>query len=665
MRALLVFLLLSAQVLGADAFKALKLTGTADGNGQSFLGLKKVEAQEFKGDISGCTGLPQGPSGPQGIQGPTGPTGPQGPKGDKGDAGASGPQGIQGPKGDTGDTGPQGSQGIQGATGPKGDTGAAGPQGPQGIQGEVGLTGSTGAMGPQGPQGVQGPQGETGPAGPTGATGPQGPQGIQGPKGDTGATGPQGETGATGPQGIQGPAGASASLQTSATITIPVATGTGLVVIGGTNQTGPYMRITDALGNLKMTVDATGSIGIGGTATSTATLNGIRVSGLPNAMLSLTGSNEFRVISQSNGWLAFQNITGNSNFAQFTGVGLFGLGIGGSVTPAARIHAMASTYAAGMIETIRLDTNYTPTNGNGEYISFNAYTSGTTFVQAGRVGGMLTDITAGAYKGVVVFYTANGAAPTEAGRFDELHNLVITGTNSTAPQAWPLSSGSSIMTRDTYGFERLFEPVLDVKTLDLSQSSNASAQTDAGGSLAMLQLTAASAVANNFARARFTEGMVSQGASIPLNRPWAIGVMFDTNIGTTAGNYFFINVGVSGTTELAARGVAFKMLTSGSAQLQIHDGSVLTVRDFNTTTAGGKYNVILRWDGTSTLSCYSGYGFGGTAVPRPAWAASLTRAPGANSATAADITFLNFAPGSLSGGVSPTFYIKQVKILEQ
>ncbi len=101
--------------------------------------------QGIKGDTgaTGATGA-AGAAGAQGVKGDTGAagvagsngaTGTTGPQGIQGMTGATGAQGV---KGDTGLTGPQG---IIGLTGPTGADGTNGSTGAQGIQGATGATG--------------------------------------------------------------------------------------------------------------------------------------------------------------------------------------------------------------------------------------------------------------------------------------------------------------------------------------------------------------------------------------------------------------------------------------------------------------------------------------------------------------------------------------------
>ncbi len=178
----------------------------------------------------GATG-PQGPAGAAGADGATGPQGPagaDGATGPQGPAGADGATGPQGPAGADGATGPQGPAGADGATGPQGPAGADGATGPQGQQGLAGVDGATGPQGSQGPAGADGATGPQGPQGPQGATGPQGNQGNQGLQGIQGVQGPQGPQGPQGAQGAQGPQGVPGTSAANNSVTVSLASQTGL-----------------------------------------------------------------------------------------------------------------------------------------------------------------------------------------------------------------------------------------------------------------------------------------------------------------------------------------------------------------------------------------------------------------------------------------------------
>lgn len=182
---------------------------------------------------------PSGPAGTQGTQGNTGAVGPQGVQGAQGSVGPSGPQGTQGTQGNVGAVGPSGPQGVQGSIGPSGPQGNQGAQGNTGAVGPSGPQGNTGAVGPSGPQGIEGIQGLTGVAGPSGPRGPQGPQGPQGAastvSGPQGPSGPQGSastvSGPQGPQGPSGPAGVNGVTSITGGSNIVLSTSTGAVSI--------------------------------------------------------------------------------------------------------------------------------------------------------------------------------------------------------------------------------------------------------------------------------------------------------------------------------------------------------------------------------------------------------------------------------------------------
>jgi prepilin-type processing-associated H-X9-DG protein len=95
-------------------------------------------------------------------------------------SGIQGLQGIQGASGIQGLQGIQGASGIQGLQGIQGASGIQGLQGIQGASGIQGLQGIQGASGIQGLQGIQGASGIQGLQGIQGASGIQGLQGIAG-----------------------------------------------------------------------------------------------------------------------------------------------------------------------------------------------------------------------------------------------------------------------------------------------------------------------------------------------------------------------------------------------------------------------------------------------------------------------------------------------------
>lgn len=165
--------------------------------------------------------------------------------------------------------------------------------------------------------------------------------------------------------------------------------------------------------NQKLVISNTGNVGIG-TATPTEFL---QISG-GNILLD---NNQFLKIKDSTG--AVKNVIGMT-----TGNNIqIGTSSGGSVqmttTGSARMQAIKSL--AGIADVFNIRNNVAAGNNNGAAIDFtlNRTTSGMTDVA--RIAGLITDITDGAYKGALAFYTSNNAAPAEVMRIDNSGNVGI------------------------------------------------------------------------------------------------------------------------------------------------------------------------------------------------------------------------------------------------
>lgn len=91
----------------------------------------------------------------------------------------------------------------------------------------------------------------------------------------------------------------------------------------------------------------------------------------------------------------------------------------------------------GIRDQARIDNTVTAANGSGSSLQFAANRTGTTDTVIAGVAAIITDITAGAYKGALILQTANNAVPAERMRIDNLGDVIITtavvsGTGTTA-----------------------------------------------------------------------------------------------------------------------------------------------------------------------------------------------------------------------------------------
>lgn len=85
------------------------------------------------------------------------------------------------------------------------------------------------------------------------------------------------------------------------------------------------------------------------------------------------------------------------------------------------------TSGSGVTEAARLQNIVTAANDNGASLTIaaNRTTSGLTDIA--RVTGLIADISQSAYKGALVFSTADGAAPAERVRIDSTGRMALTG----------------------------------------------------------------------------------------------------------------------------------------------------------------------------------------------------------------------------------------------
>lgn len=84
----------------------------------------------------------------------------------------------------------------------------------------------------------------------------------------------------------------------------------------------------------------------------------------------------------------------------------------------------------GLREHFLLQNTATAANNNGSQITFSSARTGTVNTPIAAIAGQITDITAGAYKGALLFLTANNAAPVEAMRIQHDSSLLFPFTNT-------------------------------------------------------------------------------------------------------------------------------------------------------------------------------------------------------------------------------------------
>lgn len=114
----------------------------------------------------------------------------------------------------------------------------------------------------------------------------------------------------------------------------------------------------------------------------------------------------------------------------------------------------ADVAVAGAANIMRLYNKGTAANNNGAGLLFHAHRTGTNDTQIAKLSGIITDITAGAYLGALVFSTSKNATPTEHMRLDALGHIVMTGTApavSSCGTGSPSVAGTDVAGRITIG----------------------------------------------------------------------------------------------------------------------------------------------------------------------------------------------------------------------
>ena len=121
------------------------------------------------------------------------------------------------------------------------------------------------------------------------------------------------------------------------------------------------------------------------------------------------------------------DITSLTNLTSLTTTGNVGIGSG---TPGFRLDV--ATSGTGMQTVERLQNTITAANNSGAQTMYSANRTTNGLTDMAAIGGLITDISASAYKGALVFSTANNSAPSERMRIDANGNV---GIGTTSPSA--------------------------------------------------------------------------------------------------------------------------------------------------------------------------------------------------------------------------------------
>ncbi len=242
---------------------------------------------------------------------------------------------------------------------------------------------------------------------------------------------------------------------TGTNLGIGTSTPTARLAITGAAGAGDIFAIASSTNSRLLTVKSSGAVGIGtANPDSTALLHLSAANGTSNPVelrLSNTSSNGsaqvvleetggdgiilrynsrfdgtrngFEILSQASSLplLRVERDTGN------LGIGSF---LDSTAAPAYKLDIINS--AVGTLDLARLQNDEVATNNNGTQLLFGANRTTGGMTNVAGLSGIITDITNGAYKGALVFSTANNAVPAERMRLDYLGNLGIGSTTPTA-----------------------------------------------------------------------------------------------------------------------------------------------------------------------------------------------------------------------------------------
>ncbi len=180
------------------------------------------------------------------------------------------------------------------------------------------------------------------------------------------------------------------------------------------------LRIQNASGITALYVnDSTGYVGIG----TTKAQEDLEITN-PSASvvyLNRTGARNWRFYSDSGGnfWLAMVSPTVNAMRLNSSG----GIGFVGSILSDTQVDIGFS--GGGVVNIMKLRNLFTSANNQGVKILFSSRTANTSSANAAGIAGVMIDNNKTAYKGALVFYTANASSLSEKMRIDPAGVLIL------------------------------------------------------------------------------------------------------------------------------------------------------------------------------------------------------------------------------------------------
>lgn len=271
----------------------------------------------------------------------------------------------------------------------------------------------------------------------------------------------------------------------------------------------------------------------------------------------------------------------------------------------------------GAIAGLRLFNKATAANNNGSQLLFGANRTTSGLTDIAGISGIITDITQAAYKGALIFYTSNNAAPAERMRIDNAGNVGIGVT--------PTSTFHVVSTASTTnGSDIIANSITTGVGMNLSMNAlttgsgikvSSSATGITSGSLMFLSSTgaignASGSVLNITSTGVNTAGNVATiignsattGNILNLSgTALTSGSLISATAGTTTGNAFSLTantvntgVGINLTTNGLTTGSAIKVassatgITTGSLMLLSSTGAIANASGsvFNITSTG-------------------------------------------------------------------------------